>query len=113
MPSPIEPPSAYFYRCREGRAAVAYAALACLESSLALAFLRTRSLWSARSDTPQSDGAFATARTAGSATASVLLFYFYGGLETGTGLWQPVCRPTRDTPPQLLPAPALRYSGLR
>ncbi|MDB4973454.1 MAG: major facilitator superfamily 1 [Myxococcaceae bacterium] len=66
---------------------VAYVALAALELSLALAFLRTRTEWTSAAAAPPSARVGPPAQLRGTAHASVALFYVYGGLESGTGLW--------------------------
>jgi len=67
----------------------AYLVLGAIEALLALAFIATRSLW--RDDALAAEGG-EHARTSvepspTAARASVAMFYCYGGLEAGTGLW--------------------------
>ena len=67
---------------------VAYALLGGVELLLVLAFWRTRRQWSDDPAVAAADsGERAVAATSGQRRASVLLFYCYGGLESGVGLW--------------------------
>jgi fucose permease len=68
----------------------AYGALAALEASLVLSFALTRKHWEAAPTTVRELHAAASsdvALRAGSAPASVLAFFCYGGLEASAGLW--------------------------
>lgn len=65
-----------------------YAVLAAVELALALAFVASRPVWLEG----EGEGELPTARTSrpaprGASRASVLMFFFYGGVEAGTGLW--------------------------
>lgn len=65
---------------------LAYAILGAVELVLVAAFWATRHYW--RSDAVDSASARAAqAPSAWPRRASVLMFYFYGGLEAGAGLW--------------------------
>lgn len=67
---------------------LAYGALALLELMLSLSFVRTLKLWSGLADAPQRGAAAEASRGLHwPMIASMLLFYFYCGLEAGTGLW--------------------------
>ena len=69
----------------------AYALIGALELLLALAFVRTRRWWAV--DDGETRGVAAPAQQArsrsapGAQRASVLMFFLYGGLEAGAGLW--------------------------
>lgn len=68
---------------------VAYVALGVVEALLTLSFVATRNLW--QEDAVAADSGMASQPTAagsrGARRASVAMFYAYGGLEAGTGLW--------------------------
>jgi fucose permease len=67
----------------------AYLGLGVVEAVLALSFVATRALWG--NEVPAADGGGSAAATSPpcprAALASVAMFYCYGGLEAGTGLW--------------------------
>jgi fucose permease len=66
---------------------LAYGALALLEALLALAFFRTLALWREGTQSSAKGSSDAAERLRWPMLASVALFYLYGGLEAGTGLW--------------------------
>lgn len=67
----------------------AYCALGMVEALLAFSFIATRTLW--RDAGAAADGGTTPAHSlepsGGAAVASVALFFCYGGLEAGAGLW--------------------------
>jgi fucose permease len=67
----------------------AYAAIGCIELTLVLSFVATRRFWSDDLPLTAAQATVAASETAlGSrAYASVLMFFAYGGLEAGAGLW--------------------------
>jgi len=66
----------------------AYGVLALVEALLSLSFARTAQLWTALADAqPEAEAAPEQRRLRWPMIASVLFFYFYCGLEAGTGLW--------------------------
>jgi len=65
----------------------AYGGLALAEALLALSFLRTAPLWRASGGAPAAAHDVATSAGWWPRSASVLSFYFYGGLEASAGLW--------------------------
>lgn len=66
---------------------IAYGVLASVEVLLSLAFLRTAGQWRALAAPAQHAHADGRLTLRWPLVASVLLFYLYGGLEAGTGLW--------------------------
>jgi fucose permease len=85
----IAPNVVAFFLARGQSWRTAYLALGAVEALLALSFIATRSLW--RDDVvaaPSGDeGQWTATPSRGAAHASVAMFYCYGGLEAGTGLW--------------------------
>jgi len=80
----------------------AYGALAVVEALLSLSFLRTAALWRDLADTRQEHRAHEHGPLRWPMVASVLLFFLYGGLEAGAGLWtSSLLIGTRDTSPAL------------
>jgi fucose permease len=65
----------------------AYAALALVEALLAIAFLRTSTLWSELAAREPTERTNAERGLRWPMLASVALFYVYGGLEASAGLW--------------------------
>jgi fucose permease len=66
----------------------AYGALALLEIALSLSFARSVMLWSSLADVHiRAEAQEARGGLRWAMVASMLLFYFYCGLEAGTGLW--------------------------
>jgi fucose permease len=85
----IAPSIVAFFLARGQSWRTAYLALGAIEALLALSFIATRSLW-------RDDGVAAVSSdelqpalmpSPSAAHASVAMFYCYGGLEAGTGLW--------------------------
>ena len=91
---------------------VAYAVLAAVELLLSLSFLRTARAW--REHAPMSHAAAVRPMTTGSRAmvASVLMFFVYGGLEAGAGLWtSSLLTGTRGSSPALASAAVALYWG--
>jgi fucose permease len=65
----------------------AYTALGCAEALLALSFVATRDSWSASAPARATAASAPPAHVGGAVRASVLMFFCYGGLEAGVGLW--------------------------
>lgn len=73
---------------REASWRVAYAGLGAVELLLVLAFFFTRSSWDAPASISEaSSGTSDGHGLGGRALAGVVMFFFYGGLEAGVGLW--------------------------
>ena len=65
----------------------AYIALGCGEALLGLSFVATRGLWADSPPVPTTAPSAPLAHADAAMRASVLMFFCYGGLEAGVGLW--------------------------
>lgn len=92
----------------------AYGALAAVELLLSLSFLRTAPLWRELADVAPREAQHEHLPLQWPMVASVLLFYLYGGLEAGAGLWtSSLLIGTRGTSPAVAGAAvALFWSAL-